>query len=208
MTTKMLAVRGCLPALLCALAWSGSVAAQAPQYAATGELLRPADYRDWVYVTSGLDMFYGPGAPANAAGRPSVFTNVFVTRTAYEEFMRSGTWPDKTMFILEVRRAEKAASIDTGGQSQGAVLTIESAVKDLQRFGANAGSNGWGYFGFGSPTGLRESSAVLPTNASCYSCHAANTAVDNTFVQFYPTLFEVAERLGTVKTTYDPNHKL
>jgi hypothetical protein len=26
-------------------------------------------------------------------------------------------------------------------------------------------------------------------------------------VQFYPTLFEVAKRLGTVKPTFDPAHK-
>src|SRR5947209_5496918 len=31
--------------------------------------------------------------------------------------------------------------------------------------------------------------------AACYACHRNNTAVDNTFVQFYPTLFEVAKRL-------------
>ena len=41
-----------------------------------------------------------------------------------------------------------------------------------------------------------------------YIAAAANTAVDNTFVQYYPTLFEVAKRLGTVKPTYDPVHKL
>jgi len=31
---------------------------------------------------------------------------------------------------------------------------------------------------------------------------------ENTFVQFYPTLMEVARRLGTVKATYDPAHKV
>ena len=197
-------------ALLCACACIAPAAADAPAYNANGELLRPTDYRDWVFVTSGIDMFYGPEAApaASEPARPSVFTNVFVTRPAYDEFMRSGTWPDKTMFILEVRSAEKAASIDSRGQSQGSVRTIEAAVKDVERFAANEGSNGWGYFGFRGPNGLRDSSAVLPTSASCYSCHASNTAVDNTFVQFYPTLFEVAKRLGTVKPTYDPAHKL
>jgi hypothetical protein len=122
--------------------------------------------------------------------------------------MRSGTWPDKTMFILELRRAEDGVSIDNAGRTPGAVVAIEAAVKDLQRFTGDAASNGWGYFTFGGPSGLRDSAAVLPTSAACYACHAANTAVDNTFVQFYPTLFEVAQRRGTVKTTYDPAHKL
>ena len=101
--------------------------AEAPSFNAAGELERPADFREWVYLTTGLDMFYGPAAQAPAADgkRPSVFTNVYVTPPAYREFMKSGTWPDKTMFILEVRRAESAASIDNVGKSQGALLAIE-----------------------------------------------------------------------------------
>jgi hypothetical protein len=180
----------------------------APKFTTGGELERPTDYREWVYLTSGLDMFYGPAANRGSPNRASVFDNVFVTRDAYREFQRSGTWPDKTMFILEVRAAEHAASIDTTGNSQGKLVAIEAAVKDTQRFGSNAGSNGWGYFTFDGDKGLKDSSAALPTTATCYSCHATNTAVDNTFVQFYPTLFEIAKRLGTVKPTYDPAHKL
>jgi hypothetical protein len=210
MTTNTLRAGTRLLASLSALACSLAAAAEAPSFNAAGELEQPADFREWIYLTSGLDMFYGPAAAAPTAGgnRPSVFTNVYVTPPAYREFVKSGTWPDKTMFILEVRRAESAASIDNVGKSQGALLAIESAVKDLARFGGNEGSNGWGYFTFDGENGLVSSAKVLPTSASCYSCHAANTAVDNTFVQFYPTLFEVAKRLGTVNPTFDPAHKL
>jgi hypothetical protein len=190
------------------LAVAAPCLAAAPSFNAAGELERPADYREWVYLTTGLDMFYGPAANAARGERGSVFTNVYVTPDAYREFMRSGKWPDKTMFILEARRAETAASIDNVGKSQGALLAIESAVKDTARFGANSGSNGWGYFAFDGPGGPAGSARVLPTSAACYECHATNTAVDNTFVQYYPTLFEVAKRLGTVKPTYDPAHKL
>lgn len=194
--------------LVLALAWPLAASAQtAPSFNADGELARPADFREWVFLTSGLDMFYGPAAQApNADGkRPSVFTNVYVTPPAYREFMRSGTWPDKTMFILEVRGADTAASIDNVGKSQGALLAIESAVKDIARFSS---SNGWGYFSFDGNGGLKDATAALPTSATCYACHAANTAVDNTFVQYYPTLYEVAKRLGTVRPTFDPAHKL
>jgi hypothetical protein len=183
--------------------------AAAPSFNAAGELERPADFREWVYLTTGLDMFYGPAAQARSGGaNPSVFTNIYVTPAAYREFMKSGTWPDKTMFILEARRAESAASIDNVGKSQGALLAIESAVKDVARFGGTPGTNGWGYFSFDGANGPTSTASVLPASASCYSCHAANTAVDNTFVQFYPTLYEVAKRLGTVKPTFDPAHKL
>ena len=50
--------------------------------------------------------------------------------------------------------------------------------------------------------------AVIPRTADCYSCHRDHGAVDTTFVQFYPTLMEVARSMGTVKPTYDPNHKV
>jgi hypothetical protein len=84
------------------------------------------------------------------------------------------------------------------------VLGLESAVKDTARFpGA-----GWGYFEFGAGDTQKNEATVLEPTASCYACHRDNTAVENTFVQFYPTLMEVAQRLGTVKPTYDPNHKV
>jgi len=206
MTQSILRAGACVALLLVIAA--PCVAGPAPSFNATDELERPADFREWIYLTTGLDMFYGPAASAMRRDGGSVFTNVYVTPDAYREFIRAGKWPEKTMFILEARRAETAASIDNVGKSQGALLAIESAVKDTARFGGNAGSNGWGYFTFDGPNGLRGSARVLPTTAACYECHAANTAVDNTFVQYYPTLFEVAKRLGTVKPSYDPAHKL
>src|SRR5262245_46579372 len=84
-------------ALAAALAWGVPAAAQtsaggSPSYSASGELIRPSDYREWVYVTSGLGMTYGP-APAAGEQTP-MFDNVFVGPEAYREFLRSGTWPD------------------------------------------------------------------------------------------------------------------
>ena len=189
-----------------AVAWRGPSAAQAPpadgpSYTGNGQLTRPADYREWVYLTSGLGMTYGPAQ--TASNQSPMFDNVFVNPRSYREFMRTGAWPDKTMFILEIRRAQANVSINNGGRTQGEVAFIEAAVKDVQRFA----NGGWGYFTFDSPKGLVESAAPLPQTASCYACHAAITAVENTFVQFYPTLFDVAKRMGTVKPTYDPNKK-
>ena len=174
----------------------------APVFTNAGQLMRPVDYRSWVFVTSGLGMTYGPAQPAS--GQPPLFDNVFVTRDAYQAFLRTGAWPDKTMFILEGRRSQANVSINNGGHTQGEVAFIEASVKDTERFKT---TGGWGYFSFDSPKGLVESAAPMPATASCYACHAANTAVDNTFVQFYPELFAVAKEKGTVKGTYDPNKK-
>jgi hypothetical protein len=212
-TPGVLAVRKAMrKVLLVALcSWAGLVGLQpyvlaqqasSPAYTSAGQLIRPLDYRSWVFVTSGLGMTYGPAQ--SAAGRAPMFDNVFVTRDAYSAFMRSGTWPDKTMFILEIRRAETNVSINNGGHTQGDIALIEAAVKDSERFKS---TGGWGYFSFDSREGLVVSAAPLPATARCYACHSANTAVDNTFVQFYPELFAVAKAKGTIKANYDPAKK-
>jgi hypothetical protein len=172
-----------------------------PTYSSDGQLVRPTDYREWVYVTSGLGMTYA--APEASTTRPQMFDNVFVTPESYRQFLRTGTWPDKTMFVLEVRDAAANVSINNGGRTQGALRGIEASVKDLERFP----NGGWGYFSFDGPKGPVDAAAPLPSTARCYACHGTHTAVDNTFVQFYPTLFEVAQRLGTIKSTYDPARK-
>ncbi len=175
-----------------------------PRFSAAGMLQRPDDYREWNFVTTGLGMTYGPTQPA--AGDPRFFDNVFVNRASYREFLKTGQWPDKTMFVLEIRSSEAKVSIDNGGQTQGSrIIAIEAAVKDVNRFKE---TGGWGYFDFGGGTELKAEMPALPKSATCYACHQANTAVENTFVQFYPTLFDVARRMGTVKPTYDPNHKV
>ena len=78
-------------------------------------------------------------------------------------------------------------------------------MKDSARY---ASTGGWAYIGFGGANGLAESAMPNPATASCYTCHREHTAVENTFVQFYPTLLEVARRYGTVKPTYDPARRV
>ena len=73
------------------------------------------------------------------------------------------------------------------------IRAIEANVKDARLPG------GWGFYDFGRET---TASAPLPQTATCYSCHANNTAVEHTFVQFYPPLMDVARRIGTVKREY------
>lgn len=168
------------------------------RFNAGGELLRPQDYRQWAFVSSGLGMTYGPARPE--PGRPPHFTNVFVNPEAYDAFVEDGHWPDGTIFLLEVRRSEENVSIATGGWTQGERVALEASVKDRRRFPGS----GWAYFDFGT----RTAAAPLPTTESCYSCHSEHGAVDWTFSQFYPDLFEIARNLGTVRADYDPLRKV
>ena len=151
-------------------------------------LMLPADYREWVFLSSGLGMTYGPLA-AHAPDDAPKFDNVFVSPAPYRAFLKTGEWPDKTMFMLEVRASQSKGSINNGGHFQTGVVGLEAEVKD----------NGqWTFYSFDEN---RNEGKALPRTASCYACHAANGAVDNTFVQFYPTLAPVAQAKGTYKSS-------
>jgi hypothetical protein len=164
------------------------LATASPRYTADGQLLRPDDYREWIYLSSGLGMTYGPAAEAG----PPRFDNVFVTPAAYHAFLQTGTWPDKTMFALEVRHAATDGSINKGGHFQEGVASLEIHVKDEARFATR-----WAFFAFGKEA--QASAKPLPATSKCQECHARHGAVDETFVQFYPTLLPVARARGTSK---------
>ena len=123
-----------------------------------------------------------------------MFDNVFVDPKAYQAFVETGTWPDKTMLVLEVRGAEGKGSINQKGNYQGAeVMGIEVHLKDEARFPGK-----WAFFTFDNG----KTAKMIPTSAGCYSCHAAHAAVDTTFVQFYPTLLPIAKSKGTLSAAY------
>jgi hypothetical protein len=156
------------------------------RYTPDGQMTLPGDYREWVFLSSGLGMTYHPDQ-----NRLPEFTNVFVNPTAYRSFIANGKWPDKTMLILEIRASASKGSINQGGSYQSGLVAIEGEVKDSAKFPGN----GWAFFAFGkSSTGK-----MLPRSADCYSCHLEHGAVDNTFVQFYPVLMEIAKQKGTFR---------
>ena len=169
----------------------GAAPANVPEYTKDGKMVFPANYREWVYLASGIDMSYRPDM--NMAGH-SMFDNVFVNPEAYKYFVANGTWPDKTMLVLEVRKAETKSAINKAGHYQTTeVMGREVHVKDESRFPGK-----WAFFGFDDAS----TAQMLPTEMECYSCHAQHTAVDTTFVQFYPTLIEIARKKGTLSPGY------
>lgn len=195
-------IRGVLAAAVVAwastLAMSAQPAARAPEsirYTAKGELIKPPDFREWVFLSAGLGMNYNPqGAGAATPGRPPAFTNVYVNPSSYRAFMKTGQWPDKTIFILEVRSSASEGSINKAGRYQAELRAVEAEVKDSSR------PFPWAYYDFGDTDDRAE---PLPKSAPCYECHSTKAAVEQSFVQFYPTLMDVARQLKTVNKTYN-----
>jgi hypothetical protein len=166
-------------------------AAIEPAYDAQGRLLPPLKYREWVYLTSGIDMSYTP-KPEMEMG--SMFDNVFVNPAAYREFLKTGTWPDKTVLVLEQRGAEGPSSINKRGHSQsGEIMGFEVHVRDEAKTPGR-----WAFYAFDNAQPAEQ----IPTTAVCYSCHEQHAAVATTFVQFYPTLLPVAKAKKTLSANY------
>jgi len=161
-----------------------------PRYSGTA-LVRPTDYREWIFLSSGLGMTY---EPPSANPRPPTFGNVFVNPSSYRSFMQTGKWPDRTIFVLEFRNSDSEASINKSGRFQTGLAGVEAEVKD-SRF-----PDGWAFFTFTAAASAEPMSPAA--SAPCIECHTKNTAVERTFVQFYPTLFEIARRMGTVKAGF------
>lgn len=155
------------------------------------QLPYPADYRNWVFLTSGLDMTYDV---SGAMADHHMFDNVFVNPDAYASFKATGRWPDKTIFVKEIRGARTKGSINREGffQEPG-LMGLEVHAKDEKQYPGQ-----WAFFAFDD----KKPAVAIPRQAQCYACHGTHGAVDSTFVQFYPTLLPIAEAKKTLSPSY------
>ncbi len=174
-----------------ALLNSATPPASGPEYTSDGQMKLPENYRQWVYLTTGFDMSYNKAAMQMDH---HMFDNVFVNPESYAAFQQTGTWPDKTVLVLEGRMAQGKGSINQKGNFQSSeIMGIEAHVKDEARFPGK-----WAFFIFGDA----KTAKMVPSTMECYSCHSDHAAVDTTFVQFYPTLLPVAQSKGTLSASY------
>lgn len=170
---------------------AGPPYAGAARFTPDGRALFPSDYRDWPFLSSGLDMNYSDRTPGMDK---HTFDNVFVDPASLAVFRQTGRWPEGAMLVKEDRGGSSKGSINKSGQFQSEdLMGLELHVKDSKRF-----DGGWGFFFFGA----KAPAQMIPTTAQCYSCHQAHGAVDSTFVQFYPTLIGVARDRRTLSASY------
>ena len=163
---------------------------QLPQFANDSSLQEPKGWDTWVMVGSSTGLSYNtPGAAPAAGAAPGMFHNVYMQPWAYREFMKTGVFPEQTMFVLSFFEASRKSAPAKAGFYEGE--RVPGIEIHLKRKGIDR--TGWAFFGFA------DSSAVgskLPGSASCYTCHATEAAHDNVFTQFYPF---VRQRLAAVR---------
>jgi cytochrome c553 len=157
------------------------------QYTEDGELIRPQDYRTWVFVGAPLtpnDMNKG------SAAFPE-FHNVYIDPGAYEAYKQTGEFRDGTVFMKELVSVGTKSSFSGNGYFEGEFLGVEAMVKSRERFPDIPGN--WGFFRFTDEEAAREGRLGTPKRTapnvatSCVGCHAAG-AQDRIFTQHYPVL--------------------
>ena len=145
--------RGALAIALAGGLTAAAVSQAAPEapavsYTADGKLDFPKDYRD---LGLSLDRHgHVLCRSARATVGQHTFDNVFVNRAAYAAYQKTGTWPDKTIFMLEVRTGRARGSINKNGLFQTDGLGVEAHVKDIARF-----KSGWAFFPSAAATARR-----------------------------------------------------
>lgn len=152
-----------------------------PKFSSDGKLVRPEGYREWMFVGSSLGMGYTEG---QAPAKPT-FHNIYIQREAFQEYKRSGKFPENTMLVMDVLNPGKDVSINKQGAFSDQFVGFEVALKSSRVDG------GWAYYNFISPTPgkpLAESKAFEKDR--CWNCHNKHGAFDNVFLQFYPALRE------------------
>jgi hypothetical protein len=185
----------------------------------------PPDYRTWPLASTSLALSYpseeskltalarahlppattAPRARSAMAGvsptPPPAFQNVFVSPAAYASFQKTGLYPNGTVFVLEVRASvSRTSSFLSDGLYQGDVVAMRMELRDDARYPKTQ----WAWFTFQQGAGgawTVDSPAPEPL-PNCWQCHITHGAVQDSFTQFYPTLFAVAKAHGTVKHTY------
>ena len=152
----------------------------AASYNAKGELIRPADHREWVFV--GAPVTPNDMNDGNAAFPE--FHNVYIDRVSFSSYKKSGTFPDGTVILKELVSVG-GKSMDSGnGYFQGEFTSLEAMVKDRKRFTDEPG--GWAFFRFGEAPNYNPTGALMKTE-SCNSCHSGANE-DYVFTDTYPVL--------------------
>ncbi len=171
---------------IAALSVGEAIADQHEKYEATfnsdGELIRPAGWREWVFVGSPLT----PNSLNGGEAAFPEFHSVYIYPESWAYWKETGTFREGTMMAKELTLVGATAATSGVGFFNGDLQGFEIAHKDSERYTAE--SDGWAYYTFGHKPEPYESSTAAMPNAACAACHTAAAADDMVFTQYYPIL--------------------
>lgn len=160
-----------------------------PQWAASGKLVLPSDFHEWVFLGSPLT----PNALNGGTAAFPEYHNVYVQPEAYKAYRKTGEWPQGTILLKELQLTRPAtnadgSSVEVSGRGffPAALNGIDISVKDSKRF---KDTNNWGFFNFGHRAPPYEKTAAALPKDACAGCHIAN-ADNMVFSKFYKPILD------------------
>ena len=158
-----------------------------PEYTASGDLILPKNFHEWVYVGSPLT----PNALNGGQANFPEFHNVYIEPGSYEIYKRTNQFPEGTILFKELQLTLPAQNPDGSrtepsgrGYFPGPFNGADATVKDSKRY---AETGGWGYYNFNHHE-PKAPTAQLKPKSECAYCHMASAKRDEVWTQFYPLL--------------------
>ena len=148
-----------------------------------GDLVRPTDYRSWVFVGSPLT----PNDMNNGKAAFPEFHNVYIDPTSYKHYKKTGNWREGTILIKELVSVGSKAAVSGNGYFMGEFIGLEATIKSKEHFPDEPGN--WAYYSFTNPEKgtLAATGKAFKTN-QCNACHDSSAGDDFVFTQYYPVL--------------------
>ena len=177
-----LALAGVVSALTAGEALADAHEKYEAKFNADGEMIRPAGWREWIFVGS-------PLTPNDQNGGEAAFPefhSVYIDPESWAHWKETGTFREGTMLAKELTLVGATAATSGIGFFNGDLQGFEIAHKDSSKY--SEGTGGWAYYTFGhKPEPYDDSTAAQPA-AACAVCHTAAAADDMVFTQYYPIL--------------------
>jgi cytochrome P460 len=164
----------------------------APQHDSTVKLLlRPIGFETWVFVGSNYGLAY-----EETSDKPE-FHNVYISPQAYAEFVKSQTFPDRTVFAIDRLTADSRDPELKAGFYNDQRKGMLAAVKNMHR--PDGKTKPWAYYVFSMEGNKLQDLAAAELDSTdfkkpeeqvqtCEGCHAVHASTDHVWVQFYPIL--------------------
>ncbi len=157
-----------------------TVAGRVATFNDEGELVRPENHREWVFI----------GAPVTPndlndghAAFPE-FHNVYIDPASFAAYKRTGEFRDGTVILKELVSVGGKQMPSGNGYFQGEFHGLEAMVKDHERFHDEPG--GWAFFRFGEAPHYQAAGTRMQTE-NCNLCHSGANQ-DYVFTATYPVL--------------------
>ena len=150
------------------------------QFTENDELIRPAGWREWIFLGSPLT----PHSLNNGAAGFPEFHTVYVDPVSWEHWKETGTWREGTIMAKELNLVGATVASSGNGFFNGELQGFEIAYKNTAKYPDEPG--GWVYFSFGHQPEPYEGRVAKQPTAACAACHVANAADDMVFTQYYP----------------------